>query len=302
MPKLGENPVRREGDRLYGLGASDMKAADAVILWAVSRAIPQPLRHNLVGVLYAREEGAYDTSEMPAIYRAAKPHFDRTDLAICMEPTDNRIELGALGTSHVAVTFKGKRAHSARPWQGENAIHKAAPLLARLAARDRQPHEFHGLTFYEVISATMACSRGARNIVPDQFTLNLNYRFAPGKDENDVRRIFGDLILGEADWELVDYCPAGLVCGDNPLLQELKETIGNPEVRAKQAWTQPCQLPGPDSARRHLPAAGSVPGSGWPGQGAVAGGMDAGRRGVLRGRRGQHPPGHPRVAGGAAPG
>jgi succinyl-diaminopimelate desuccinylase len=237
VPKLGENPVRREGDRLYGLGASDMKAADAVILWAASRAIPQDPRHNLVAVLYAREEGAYDTSEMPAIYQAAKPHFDHTDLAICMEPTDNRIELGALGTSHAAVTFKGQRAHSARPWQGDNAIHKAAPLLARLAARDRQAHEFHGLTFYEVISATMAESRGARNIVPDQLTLNLNYRFAPGKDESHVRQTLDDLIAGEADWELIDYCPAGLVCGDNPLLQELKEAIGNPEVRAKQAWT-----------------------------------------------------------------
>ncbi len=237
VPKLSENQVRREGDKLYGLGASDMKAADGLILWAISRAVAQPPRHNLVAILYAKEEGAFDDSEMPAIYAAARPHFDATDLAICMEPTDNRIELGALGTSHATVTFRGQRAHSARPWQGDNAIHKAAALLARLAARDRQPHEFHGLTFYEVITATMVESGGVRNVVPDRFTLNVNYRFAPGKDQAQVRQVLEDLIAGEADWELIDYCPAGLVCGDNPLLQELKDTIGDPEVTAKQAWT-----------------------------------------------------------------
>lgn len=237
VPMLGDNPVRRDGDRLHGLGASDMKAADAVILWCITRAIAAAPRHDLVAVLYAREEGPYDESEMPAIHAAATPWFERADLAICMEPTDNRIELGALGTSHARVTFQGRRAHSARPWQGDNAIHKAAPLLDRLAARERQPFEFHGLTFYEVITATLAESRGARNIVPDRFTLNLNYRFAPGKDEAQVRAVLADLIAGEADWELVDYCPAGLVCGDNPLLGELKDTLDNPEVRAKQAWT-----------------------------------------------------------------
>ena len=97
VPKLGENPVRREGDKLYGLGTSDMKAALAVMLEACERARDAAPRHDLVCVFYGGEEGSYAESEMPAIVAAAQPWFDRTDLAICMEPTDGQIQLGCLG-------------------------------------------------------------------------------------------------------------------------------------------------------------------------------------------------------------
>ena len=237
VPELGENPVRRDGDRLHGLGASDMKAACAVILEVLARCTQEEPRHDVIGVLYAKEEGPFAESEMPQIREVGHEWFDRADFAVCMEPTDNRIELGCLGTLHARVTFEGRRAHSARPWQGENAIHKAAGLLARLRGRGPVEHVEHGLTFFEVASATMCEYRGARNVVPDRFVLNVNYRFAPGKDEAAVRKDLDALVAGEATYEIVDFCPAGRVCGDNALLSELRDAAGKPDVAAKQAWT-----------------------------------------------------------------
>ncbi|MCB9871905.1 MAG: succinyl-diaminopimelate desuccinylase [Planctomycetes bacterium] len=237
VPQLDDNPVRRDGDRLYGLGASDMKAADAVLLDVIEQSRVREPRFNLVGVLYAREEGPYAASEMPLIHAAAREWFERTDLAVCMEPTDNALELGCVGTLHAEVVFTGRRAHSARPWQGENAIHKAAPFLGRLAALKREPHEFHGLVFYEVLSATMVDFRGARNVVPDRFQVNVNYRFAPGKVESELRARLDSLVGDAGSYTIVDLCPAGRVCGDNPLLAALHRAAGSMEVRAKQAWT-----------------------------------------------------------------
>jgi succinyl-diaminopimelate desuccinylase len=237
VPDHGGNPVRRDGDRLYGCGASDMKGAVAVILDAVERAATQPARHDVVGILYAAEEGPFVGNELPYLREAAPDWFARTRLAVCMEPTDLRIELGCLGTSHAKVTFTGRRAHSARPWQGENAIHKAAGLLARLAALAPKEYRFHGLTFVEVASATMIEFRGARNVIPDECTVNVNYRFAPGKDELQVEADLAAIVAGEGTFELVDFCPAGAVAGANPLLAELRVAAGDPEVAAKQAWT-----------------------------------------------------------------
>ncbi len=237
VPEFDKNPVRRDGDRLCGLGASDMKAACALILHMLEANRDRECRYNLVGVLYAREEGPYLENELPMLHQASPSWFGHTDLAVCMEPTDNQVELGCLGTSHAKLSFWGKRAHSARPWQGENAIHKAAPLLQRLAGLDREEHVFDGLTFYEVIHATTVDSVGAKNVIPDNLTFNVNYRFAPDKDEAAVRQRLAEIIGDDATWELVDFCPAGKVCSENPLLKELCAAAGEPETRAKQAWT-----------------------------------------------------------------
>ncbi|MEY2982953.1 MAG: succinyl-diaminopimelate desuccinylase [Planctomycetota bacterium] len=237
VPALSPNPVRREGVRLHGLGASDMKAADAVLLDVLERAIHDEPRHDVVGVLYAREEGPYAENEMELIAAAAESAFQRADLAICMEPTDGQIELGCLGTSHATLRFRGRRAHSARPWQGENAIHHAGDLLVRLAACEPQSFRFGALEFIESMSAVGVAFRGARNVVPDLCTVDVNYRFAPGRNLADVHAAFAALLAGKGEFEVTDFCPAGHVCGDSPLLRELQEAAGDPPVAAKQAWT-----------------------------------------------------------------
>ena len=60
------------------------------------------------------------------------------DFAILLEPTDGTVEGGCNGTSRFEATTIGEAAHSARAWMGSNAIHAAAPILARLAAYEPQ--------------------------------------------------------------------------------------------------------------------------------------------------------------------
>lgn len=240
------NAPRLSTDLIHGLGASDMKCADAVLLRLCERAVVEEARHDLAIVLYAREEGSYAESGMPEILSAAPGCFAETDLAIAMEPTDNRFELGCLGTMHARVRFRGQRAHSARPWQGANAIHRAAPLLTALGALEPRDCDYFGLVFREVCSATMIEFEGARNVVPGACVVNLNFRFAPDRSSDDavawvhdfVRAAVGEeAFVDHVDIEVVDVCPAGRVCGDNELLQELRRLAPQQEVVAKQAWT-----------------------------------------------------------------
>lgn len=237
VPGGDANPVRIEGDRLYGLGASDMKAACAVILDVLAAHREREARHNVIGVLYAQEEGPFSRNELPLLMEGCRDRFESVDLAVAMEPTDGCIELGCLGTLHARVVFRGKRAHSARPWQGDNAIHRTAGLLDRLARRPPRNYDFEGLVFVESMSATLIEGGVAPNVVPDLCTVNVNFRFAPGKDEEACRRELEAVVGGEAGFVIHDFCPSGRVVRDNALLDDLRRAAGNPEVRAKQAWT-----------------------------------------------------------------
>ena len=246
-------PVRVEGERIYGRGASDMKAGDAVMLallenfpWEDSWAEP-------AFVFYEREEGPYAENGLEAVF-AGSPWMLDAALALCLEPTAGALEVGCVGSAHIEVTFRGRSAHSARPWQGENALTAAGEFLAELHERQVEEVVVEELTFYEVLVPTMARGVRAKNVVPDEFWINVNYRFAPGKDQGDVRRVIERLLgRSNAEYELADYAPSGAVELDNPLLQRLTET--GLEVRPKQSWTDVARF-----AERGVAAANFGPG------------------------------------------
>jgi succinyl-diaminopimelate desuccinylase len=225
--------VRVEGERVYGRGASDMKAGDAVML-ALLENFPVESRFEPAFVFYEREEGPYAENGLEAVF-AGCPWVLEAGLALVPEPTAAALEVGCVGTSQVEVTFRGRSSHAARPWQGENALTKAGEFLSALHERPAEEVIVEGMPFYEVLTPTLARGGRAKNVVPDSFVVNVNYRFAPGKDLEDVKQLFEDLLGDSATFEVVDFAPSGPVNLENPLLQELIDT--GLEVRPKQAWT-----------------------------------------------------------------
>ena len=210
-----------------------MKAGDAVML-ALLEDFPSGSRFEPVFVFYEREEGPHVENGLEAVF-AENPWLLDSDLALVLEPTAGALELGCVGTAQVEVTFHGKPAHSARPWQGENALTKAGEFLAALHERPAEEVVVEGLKFYEVLTPTVARGGRAKNVVPDEFWINVNYRFAPGRGIADVRRVFEDLLGDSATFEIPDFAPSGEVSLANPLLREFADS--GVEVRPKQAWT-----------------------------------------------------------------
>jgi succinyl-diaminopimelate desuccinylase len=242
-----DQPLEVMDGRVYGCGASDMKGGLAVMLGILAEH-ERLAGANVVAVFYDKEEGpAVDNGLEPLYQSGAVPDMD---FAFCLEPTDNRVQVGCVGGLHAEVVFRGRRAHSARPWQGENAIYKATAYLDRLRDRGRIAVPFGDLTYYEVMNATMASTQNSRNVVPDAFTLNVNYRFAPGKAIETAKQELLALVAGEADVSFIDEAPSGAVCLDHPLLAKL----GLP-FEPKQAWTDVARL-----TARGIPAVNFGPG------------------------------------------
>jgi succinyl-diaminopimelate desuccinylase len=240
VPDHQDGPVRVEAGRIHGCGVSDMKAGDAVMLELLERLSPELCQADLCAVLYEAEEGPYDANGLQPLLEST-PELQDIDLAFCLEPSNNRLQLGCLGGIHATLTYAGKRAHSARPWQGDNAVHKAGPLLSRLLGRERVEVRFGDLSYYEVMSVTMVEAVGARNVIPDRFALNLNYRFAPGRSLDEAKRDIEALAQGECELTWTDLSPSGPVCRDNPLLAPLLRDPTLPH-EPKQAWTDVARL------------------------------------------------------------
>jgi succinyl-diaminopimelate desuccinylase len=174
---------------------------------------------------------------------AADPELDATQIAVMLEPSDNKLQLGCGGSLHGAVRFRGRTAHSARPWQGENAIQKSAALLARLNALEPVVDERDGLVWKNVISATLAHGGRAGNIIPDLFELNLNHRFGPSTSVERAQQNLLDVVAGEADVEFVDISPSAPPLRHHPLVAALADS-GVLAVEPKQAWTDVARFAG----------------------------------------------------------
>lgn len=232
------HPPRLDGQRLYGLGASDMKGGLAVMLALAEDLTLKNLPYDLGFIFYDREEGPWKDSGLGPTLDAL-PWLLEADLAFCLEPSENVVQLGCMGSMHARVVFEGQAAHSARPWQGDNAIHAAGQLLRALA--ERQPHgvDCHGFLFKEVLSATLAKGGSGRNVIPDYFELNLNYRFAPGKSLAIAEAELRDFVqshLRRGEIFITDRSPSGRVVLDNIYLKQFIERTKAP-IAPKQAWT-----------------------------------------------------------------
>jgi succinyl-diaminopimelate desuccinylase len=238
VPIARSAPGRREGETLYGRGASDMKSGLAVMEEVADALGSGELESDLdVGLLFFGRE------ELPFAESALGPLFDRRPeiadaaLAIVLEPTANRLEAGCLGNLNATVTFEGEAAHAARPWLGRNAIHAAITALAPVSDLPIRDVEVDGLTYREVASVTTIQGGVATNVVPDRAIAHVNFRYGPTHTPAEAERRLREL-LGHpsATVEIVGNAPPGLVPSGNPLMERLR-AAGDLAVGPKQAWT-----------------------------------------------------------------
>jgi acetylornithine deacetylase/succinyl-diaminopimelate desuccinylase-like protein len=119
---------RREGDRLYGLGAADMKSGVAAAMLA-TRALVQNREHWRGSVVFSSvvDEEAYSIGARALIASGIS-----ADYCVVTESSWDRPALGSVGKTLVRIDVTGKAAHASWPWDGINAATEAARLVARL--------------------------------------------------------------------------------------------------------------------------------------------------------------------------
>lgn len=236
VPENGNFPSRREGsgedEVLHGLGTVDMKGGDAVFLH-LAATLPSP-KHDVTFVFYDNEEVEAVKNGLGRIEREL-PEWLAGDLAVVGEPSNAVIEAGCQGTMRVELRLAGKRAHTARAWMGENAIHALAEPLRRLAEYTPRIVDIDGLTYREGLQATSISGGVAGNVVPDAAVLTVNHRFAPDRSPEAAERHLREVFDGY-ELSVVDLSPGALPGLSAPAAAELVEAAGG-RAAAKLGWT-----------------------------------------------------------------
>lgn len=239
VPVNDNLPARRDESAgiLHGLGTCDMKGGDAVIL-KLAADLPAPSR-DLTFVLYEAEEVESTFNGLRKLTES-DPDLLQADFAILMEPSNAGVEAGCQGTLRAEVRTFGERAHTARSWQGVNAIHGAAEVLNRLAGYEARRPELDGLTYHEGLNAVGIHGGVAGNVVPDECVVEVNFRFAPDRSTAEAEAFVRQFFDG-FDVTITDLAPGAMPGLDRPAAKAFVESVGG-EVNPKFGWTDVAQF------------------------------------------------------------
>ena len=231
-------------EMLYGLGSVDMKSGAACYIHAFATlANAEELSRDLTLVLYECEEIATRFNGLHKLVES-DPDLLEGSLALLGEPSNAQIEAGCQGTLRIKVTAHGQRAHSARAWLGENALHKLSRVMVRVADYTPSTVDIDGLTYREGLNVVVAQSGVATNTIPDEAWAFVNFRFAPNRSvEEALEHTFDVLGVGTPDNPAegftveIDDTAAGALPGlDRPAAAALVEATGG-NVGPKFGWT-----------------------------------------------------------------
>ena len=217
---------------IVGRGTVDMKAGVAVML-KLATELSEPVS-DVSWIFYDNEEVDSSLNGLGRLSRN-RPELLAGKFAVLCEPTSAMVEGGCNGTMRVEVRAKGKKAHSARPWMGANAIHALLPALKTLNEFEPATVNVDGLDYRESLSAVTAQAGIATNVIPDAATLMVNYRFAPDKSGSEAEALVRQWFDGY-EIEVMDVAE-GARPGLNTEVAQAFIAATKTTVHPKYGWT-----------------------------------------------------------------
>ena len=192
-----------EDDRLYGLGAADMKGAVAAMAVAAVRLAAESTERPLAGDLLLAFTSGEETGSYGAAAFARSGLLDRAAGIVIGEPTGNRVAIAEKGGLWVDLIVHGRTTHGSLPHLGANAAAGLVAILATLEAA-ALPHDAptpassespssplslppHPLLGAPTLAVTRLAGGVANNVVPDRASAVLDVRTLPGQSPDAIR-------------------------------------------------------------------------------------------------------------------
>lgn len=204
------------GDRLYGRGSSDMKAAVAAFAVACVRQL-EVIRAGRGVVLLIT--GGEETGCDGARALIARGDLPEIGALIVGEPTANYPVIGHKGALWLRCETRGKTAHGAMPELGINAIYLAADALGKI--RRFSPGAPHPLMKRPTINVGRICGGLNINSVPDRTHFDVDIRSAPNLQHATIRQRLTTLLGASVTLETLVDLPAVLSTADHHWVRQV---------------------------------------------------------------------------------
>lgn len=221
--KESQYSPRRVGDRLYGVGAMDMKSNVACLITVfrdMAKAVSYPLGLQLV------------TDEELGGFKGTKFQIDkgvRADFAIAGETTNFDIANRARGVLQVVISCSGKTGHGAYPYRGDNAIQKMIVFLRTL--NERFPSKYENAAGTTINISSIETENSSFNKIPDDCSVSIDIRYAPEEADTIVKTI-RSLLPNKFHMNIVSKEPALCTPDENSYVELLKDAVKT-ETRKK---------------------------------------------------------------------
>ena len=224
-----------ENEKMYGIGASDMKGGVAAILYAAVL-----LKRR--GIVPKKTVQLALTADEEWGYRGAKNlvdggYFDRTDFLIITEPSNLQVSTGEKGELWMRVKFFGKSAHGSTPEIGLNTIIPGSELVVNVT--ERYEKVFEADPFWGKTSMNIGKFHGGTqvNIVPNYSEVDFDFRVISEEDKEkaiELVRTLGEEITKKHKVrfteEIFNYHSPIFTSSDDPFVKKFLQASGMKEV------------------------------------------------------------------------
>lgn len=247
-PEWSSDPfvLRRDGGRLYGRGATDMKGFLACILAALPKLAATKLRQPIhLAFSYDEEAGCRGAPHLVA----ALPTLCATPLgAIIGEPSGMRPVCAHKGKAAARLKVIGRSGHSSRPDLGLNAVHGMVGVIHDAVAYAKTFAERPANPDFDPpcssLQTGLIAGGQALNIIPDCCTADIEVRAVPGIDPSSLLEPVRERLLElrdsgyEVEWHELSAYPALALSESSALAGLLAALTGKETVKAVSYGTE----------------------------------------------------------------
>jgi succinyl-diaminopimelate desuccinylase len=220
VPAQDNVPGRIEDGAVHGLGASDMKGGVAVMLELARAGVPGRY------LFFTREELPVAVSPLPTLFATG----------LLAGATSRWFDDCILHGVNVEAQMSSTKNSRGMDNRTRPALVRGLETLVDLEPLDV---ELDGLVYREVVSAVRVAGGIASNVIPPEASVELNFRYAPGRTRADAEARLREL-APDGELRVLSNSAAAMPSLTNALVRKLRELV--PDVAPKQAWTPVAQF------------------------------------------------------------